>query len=440
MARVLKNSTAFGACEKLYLNEEFADVHFVFVVDGYNQKVPANKANLAVVSPVFRAMFFGSLPEKGDVKIVDADINAFKQFLQFFYLGEVTVAMENMETVARLADKYDILEHVNACADLFESQLTSDNVCWAYQLAVNLNNEKLIKCCEENIIKSSNQVFASDVFKRCDRSILKRILTLRLKCNEVDVFDACLTWAKHACEQNDSNANDAANLRVELGDVLKLIRFGSMTNDEFLMRYVPLKGLFTSDEFEDIMLTISVNGYKPKIFDQIPRRKLGTVYSMWNCLCQRNRLSCIRSERRLITIRNPEVTSFSSNGYLMLKGIRTAIIHSGRFESIESKVDVTIIKRDDLTFRSNQAPKILYQKTSTIIENQLILPKPILVEPNFLYEVCLGSRLTRCSYHSDYQSTVDMGDRIRIQFHRNPTLDYDNSANGWISALIIDQI
>ncbi|XP_055307340.1 BTB/POZ domain-containing protein 6-A-like [Sitodiplosis mosellana] len=227
----------------MYLNERLADVHFKFKVDDEVQRVPANKSVLAALNPVFDTMFFRSLPEKGDVPIPDADADGFKEFLRVFYLGEVTLTMENIETVVRLADKYDVLEHVNACAVFLKGQLTLDIICWGYQLAVNLENEELIEYCEEKIIKSPKGVFVTDAFKRCDKSILKRIFELGLICEETNVFDACLTWAKYACEQDDLDATQAVNLRTQLGDCLKLIRFGLMKIEEFSKRYVLHKGL-----------------------------------------------------------------------------------------------------------------------------------------------------------------------------------------------------
>ncbi|XP_055306655.1 BTB/POZ domain-containing protein 6-B-like [Sitodiplosis mosellana] len=271
MASVLKNTAALEACQTLYLNEEFADVRFVFNVDDKSVKVPANKVILSVLSPVFKAMFFGSLKEGNEVPIEDADPDAFEEFLQLFYLGEVTLTMENIETVVRLADKYDVLEHVNACAVLLKSQLTLDNMCFGYQLALTLKNEELIKFCEGKITNLPKEVFASDAFKRCDKDTLERILELNFMCKEIDIFDACLTWAKHACEQNDLNATQSVNLRSKLGDFLKLIRFGAMTNEEFGKKYMLHKGLFTLEELEDIMLSLSVKEYEPKIFNQISR-------------------------------------------------------------------------------------------------------------------------------------------------------------------------
>ncbi|XP_055310677.1 BTB/POZ domain-containing protein 3-like [Sitodiplosis mosellana] len=272
MACALKNTAAFEGCEKLYLNEDFADVNFVFNVYDECEKVPANKANLAVLSPVFKTMFFGSLPEKGDVPIPDADVDAFKEFLQIFYLGKVSLTMENIETVVHLADKYDVLEHVNACAVFPKGQLTLDNMCWGYQLAVNLKHKDLIEFCEDQIAKSPKEVFTTDAFQRCGKSTLKRILELGLICDETDIFDACLTWAKYACERNDLDVADAVNLRTQLGDCLNLIRFGLMKIGEFSKIYMLHKGLFTSEEFEDIILILTSPEYEPKIFSRISRR------------------------------------------------------------------------------------------------------------------------------------------------------------------------
>lgn len=80
--------------ELLYLNDEFADVNFTSEIDLNDQKVPANKANFSVLSPTFRRMFFGEMREQSDVVVVNATIDAFKEFLQFFYLADVTLTMK----------------------------------------------------------------------------------------------------------------------------------------------------------------------------------------------------------------------------------------------------------------------------------------------------------------------------------------------------------
>lgn len=138
-------------------------------------KIPANKAILAALSPVFRNMFFGASKEVDDVKIIDADVESFKEFLQFFYLNEVTISMENIETIIRLANEYDIIEYVKSCTFPC-GELTLDNICLSYRLALYLKDESLMKLCDAEISK-------------CDKDTLKTILGMRLKIGENGIVE-----------------------------------------------------------------------------------------------------------------------------------------------------------------------------------------------------------------------------------------------------------
>ncbi|XP_055313213.1 BTB/POZ domain-containing protein 3-like [Sitodiplosis mosellana] len=327
--------------------------------------VPANKTVLAALSPVFDTMFFGSLPEKGDVPVDDADADVSKEFLQLFYLGEVTLTMENIETVVCLVDKYDVLKHVNACAVFLKGQLTLDNICWGYQLTVNLENDELMKYCEDKITKSPKDIFATDAFKRCDKGVLQRILELCLMCKETDVFDACLTWARYACEQDDLDTTQAVNLRTQLGDCFKLFRFSLMKSEEFSERYMLNKGLFTSEEFEDVMLSLSAKGYKAKIFNQSPRYYPWDVDNILRC----QRKTSGPEPKKYIQLQ--EVTSFSSNKHLLLGEIQTSVTWYGSSKIAGNKVDVTITEREKMD------------------QLKVTLPQPILIKPKRMYEVCL---------------------------------------------------
>ncbi|XP_055319529.1 BTB/POZ domain-containing protein 6-B-like [Sitodiplosis mosellana] len=300
MTNVLKNGGASEAIAGMYLNEELADVHFIFNYDDDVQKVPANKGILAALSPVFYAMFFGALKEKGDVEIVDADAESFKEFLQFFYRSEVTLTMENMENVVRLADIYDILEHVNASAVLLKSQPTLENLCWEYQLALCLKNEELIESCANKINRVPEIMFESDLFQRCDKNTLKRILDLDLHCKETDVFNACLSWARYACKENDLDETQMKNLKAQLGDCLQLIRFGAMTIEEFSTFAMSNDGFFTPDEYNDIMSILTVEGYEPKIFNQNRQRFTWNENAFLRCQRPHTYSSTIRDWQRFI--------------------------------------------------------------------------------------------------------------------------------------------
>lgn len=134
MVKVFKSNGASEAIAKLDLGEEFFDVHFQCCANGEVQYVPANKIILAALSPVLKDMFYGELKLDDVIEIVDADANEFREFLQFFYLRELTLTIENIETISRLAVMYDIIRYVNACSEYIESQLIMDNMCWGNEL------------------------------------------------------------------------------------------------------------------------------------------------------------------------------------------------------------------------------------------------------------------------------------------------------------------
>ncbi|XP_055301252.1 BTB/POZ domain-containing protein 6-B-like [Sitodiplosis mosellana] len=437
MANILQNNAAAESTAKLYLNEKFADVHFVFDVDGEIQKIPANKLILAVLSSVFEAMFFGSLPESKEVKIVDASPGAFKEFLQFFYLDKVTLTIENVETVARLADKYDILDCVNACAAFVESQLTLDKMCWGYQLAIFLKNKKIIEFYEKNISESSKEIFASDGFRRCDEETLGNILRLNLACSETDVFNACVEWAKNACKEDGLDENQLENVKAQLGNSFKSIRFGDMSIGAFIKIHTSYKDLFTPEEFQDIILQITSTEYESKLFQQSPRSYTWDSAKVLQC----DRVKATNTSRGVQSV---EIVSFSSNRPVLLGEIRSAstyfngYIYKGGFEA-----DVAVIELEDNTFHSTVFPKILYKGSFNTWDNnqlKMVLPKPIFIKPHIIYEIHVSKIQSGYSYSATWNPEVKLKDGLKIHFHRNPSLGHDNASTGWISALIFNKV
>ncbi|XP_055317742.1 BTB/POZ domain-containing protein 3-like [Sitodiplosis mosellana] len=236
MTSELDNSSVSERIAKLYLNSDLADIRFEFDNYGKTEFVPAHKFVLAIASPVFRAWFFGYGEENDlvtkvgkSVKIVDASAEAFKEFLQFFYLPKVTLTMEHIEEVALLADKYDMLDSVDTCATFLIGQLQPDNIDWGYQLAITIQHDKLKAFFEEYIKFFAKDFFKSEWFLNCDRIFLENVLQMDdLQCDETDVVDASLAWARHNCKEKGLDENEMENLRKQLGDCFYLIRFFAM--------------------------------------------------------------------------------------------------------------------------------------------------------------------------------------------------------------------
>lgn len=100
---IVASKAATAAIKSLYSNEINADVNFVFNWSTENEvKLPAHKILLSAISPVFQSIFYGSSIESNEIRISDASAEAFKQFLQYFYLPELKLTAEYVADVMYL--------------------------------------------------------------------------------------------------------------------------------------------------------------------------------------------------------------------------------------------------------------------------------------------------------------------------------------------------
>lgn len=250
---------------KLHLDEDTADVRFVFRVENKRQQIPAHKSLLAARSDVFKAMFYGALKEDGDISIVDSSIAAFKEFLQFFYLTNVSLTMDNISDVVNLAKKYNVVDSALATCSLFlQDNVTEDNVCFVYNLAIFFDLGQLQERCEEVIVRCTNKVFSSTNLLECDRSILKRILQIdQFNCPEMNAFLACMNWMKAKTKQTNVTQETVRNY---LGDVFNEIRFKSMSLEDFADLSLEYGQIFTLEEYRDIIHMIRSAEFQSTMF------------------------------------------------------------------------------------------------------------------------------------------------------------------------------
>lgn len=172
------NDRVRQTCEKLYLDSKTADVCFVFDMDtDHPERVPAHKSILSIGSPVFDTMFYGSLPEKGDVPIVDASATAFKEFLQHFYLAKVQLSSKHIVEVMNLCKKYEVTDGLEACEMSLRKSLTYDDIWWGYGVALHLELEKLTTFCEDMMECNYNEVLRSESIIDCDRKLFTKIVS-----------------------------------------------------------------------------------------------------------------------------------------------------------------------------------------------------------------------------------------------------------------------
>lgn len=423
MARRLENTAVIQPISKLFLQSNLADIHFEFTNHVETVRIPAHKIILAAASPVFEAMFFGLMKESNDtIEIVDASANGFKEFLQLFYSLVVTITMDYMEEVVRLADKYDMTDRLNTCLATVEKNLATHNVVWVYQLASLLNNRPLQLACELKLKACTTEIFKSESFLHCDKSVIEHILKSEaLNCTEFDLFKACVKWAKIKCAAKNSSGNDPLNLRNQLGDLFQLIRFETMSNDDvaMIMSSKPGRSMFSHDELADIFCMKSekiskANGYNmPR-----PARKM-----MWNEEAVL-KFDINRGGNRSI-LPEKKSTWFSVNVPLLLGQIWWTNVYLDQTKTLSNNAcAISIVEYSQRTFPVADSGSVRCTATVELDDICLVPRHPILVEPSKMYEIIfeivMEGKILKAEtlIPQPHQNSAD--EEICISFHATP--------------------
>lgn len=116
------------------------------------KEIPIHKKTMAIISPVFKAMFEHELEEKqnGFVKIEDCDEKTVERAIMFIKNGDDEfinkLSYDDVKELFVFADKYDIELLKEVCVNGFKSRLTLKNSKDALEFA------ELFKL-DENIIQ-----------------------------------------------------------------------------------------------------------------------------------------------------------------------------------------------------------------------------------------------------------------------------------------------
>lgn len=362
---------------ELYLNSKGADVSFVFKdADGdQSKKIPAHKIILSLDSPVFDRMFFGSIQEKGDVQIVDAPAAAFKEFLQFFYLNEVTLSSAHIIFVTNLCKKYETNEFLRPCETALQNSLSMDDMCWGYSIAQLLEQENLRKFCEDKIKTFAAKIIKSDSFMECDGQALSKIMTMvSSDWGVLERVIAYMEWSKAQCIRNNLDSNPT-NLRNQLNDVFSEIPFGELSAQQLSQHVALYKGFFTAIELEELFAKQTLPK-QPNPFDlQLLQPDLPNLPRNELVECDREK-SGISNNKRCEMMHS--TTIFSSNATLLL--FEFNIYDLGREYSYD------IFEGSEPTIFN----KKLMEGESKICE--IVLPKSIVIHAGKFYRVDVSCR------------------------------------------------
>lgn len=232
------------------------DIRFTFEKE--SKIVSAHKDLLAVSSPVFNAMFNGELQEKGDVKIADAPAAAFREFLQFFYVDQVVLTMENIADVLNLAHKYDVTGGVRIVAKFLKENIETDKLLLALHLALKYQLNSLKVFCKQQIGKEISAVLDGINFEEGDemrlsmkngslseaelKNLLPHILSITKENLPVillvkqSIFEAILSERLGAYEHKEFQTVETMVFTITQTMLLSEINFAAIYRKKFLRR------------------------------------------------------------------------------------------------------------------------------------------------------------------------------------------------------------
>lgn len=292
----------YNAFTSLYLNEITSDI--TIRISSMGRKVsksarktaaihrtfPAHKCILAAASSTFHHIFYGSskknddsirndeekdedfyeyFGDDGELNIYETSSDCFEDFLGSIYIGDIqysNLLPDIVKGIMSLAHRFEVQHCMVACVQYLKNATTPHDVFTTYELAILYNHAELKEFCVQKIQSNAQEVFKTDQFLNLDHTKLKQILQLDLKCEEAIIFDACFSWAKRKCGGICSTEKKGKKLKVELGECFHMIRFHRMTVEEVAIRTHDNDGLLTANEWADVIHSLAMKDYEPKIF------------------------------------------------------------------------------------------------------------------------------------------------------------------------------
>ncbi|XP_063543803.1 uncharacterized protein LOC134752142 [Cydia strobilella] len=223
-----------------------------------SEVVPGHKLMLSLASPVFEAMFYGTIAETNNqlIPVTDIQPKAFKALLEYIYTDKLNVScVVNACGLYYGAKKYMLPHLMKKCLLYILSSLSPNNVCCVYEFTKVFEVHGLLKTCKQMIQVNASEVLKNSNFEEVELSTVLEVFSMeRLRVSsELELFAAVDRRTRTLSEDGDQ----------KIRNVLGKIRFLTLTPQQFVEG--PAKSpLFTKDEVLSVLTNIvSSNSHLP---------------------------------------------------------------------------------------------------------------------------------------------------------------------------------
>ena len=175
---------------------------------------------------------------------------------RYIYTDQITLTADSVENVLYASKKYIITNLSKRCTEFMEEHITTENLPQLLDQSLFFDETELKNKVLTKMKDDAAAVLASDEFLSLSTKALEEVLSLELRITtELEVFQAALKWAEGKCAKF-KRSPEGPNLREVMGNSLFLIRFPTMTADEFTDSVVP-KDILTTSEKSDVLQFIT---------------------------------------------------------------------------------------------------------------------------------------------------------------------------------------
>jgi len=335
------------------------------------------------------------------------------------------------------------------CDKMLEENATLQNLCNGLQLAITFDRNELKKSFLQKISQQPKEVLASIGFYNCSHDVLKLLLTsVDWKCDTKEVFDACMVWAKQACEKNKIDASTMENRRIQLGECLHLIQFDLMSQQQIAQCILNYRGLIDKEELEDIIaLTMSDTAIEMKTFKGLTQ----VSGKAWN---DDSALTCSRIHNPSLNknyVNQLESISFQTSKRVLFGAIAVLQIQKSDPNYFSNKVSGFMMIFETTSNENSEKSVLLLKQPINVTSGDatdppsyIKLSKSIALTPYKVYEIRMifNALWKHQTFHTNfyYKQDVQLDKDIQINFEKNPSLPYDNCSFGIISDLYFNRI
>eukprot|EP01084_Bolivina_argentea_P061344 112099_1 len=290
------------ALAKALNDQKHADV--TFVIGTEKTEYNTNRFLLSLISPVFDAMLYGHMKESksnSDVIIPDVEPQIFECILNYSYANDPKITLQNVLSLLKTCDKYQIDSLSKICLNYFRSCVTQNNFCTYFVEAIKFNLTNAISVCLEYLHQLQHlevqNILKSDGFLKMNVKVMMTFLkTDPLQITEEELWEAVVKWANYQSINNsqlesksndDMKYDDTSDLEEQKLYLLKtvrfLIRFGLMNGKVFATQVIP-QNVLTNNELLCILL-----------YFQNPDAKCGSFSTKQRCTDEIN-VAAVKSD------------------------------------------------------------------------------------------------------------------------------------------------